>query len=316
MKAVICRKNSSSDPFCYCDVEKPVPSDTEVLIKIHSVSLNAADYRLYRMGAGIPKNKIFGADIAGRVDAVGKAVSLFKPGDEVVADTSDNGFGGLAEYALAPETSVILKPEGVPFTDAAAVPLAAVTALHALRDFGGIKSGMKVLIYGASGGVGTYAVQLAKYFGAEVTAICSTGNIDMIRSIGADYVIDYKKEDFTQNKIQYDLILAVNGYHPLRVYKRALTANGVYVMVGGTFPQIIKSMIFGPIMSIGGRKFRSAAGKSCAKDLSFVMDLVKEGKVKPVIDKVYRLPEAGDAFRYIEAGHARGKVVVVVDGTV
>ena len=314
MKAVIYKKNGSSDPFIYCDTEKPVPGDREVLIRIHAVSLNAADYRLYRMGLGIPKSGIFGADFAGQVEAAGKDVHLFKPGDEVAADTSDFGFGGMAEYAAVPESAVVHKPAGISFTDAAAVPLAAITALQALRNTGRIRSGQKVLVNGASGGVGTFAVQLAKYFGAEVTGVCSTGHTDMVRSIGADHVIDYKKEDFTQSDIHYDLILAVNGYHPLSAYKRALTANGIYVMVGGTMKQIFKSLLLGPAFSAGGRKFRFLSAKSNSTDLAFVINLVNEGKIKPVIDKIYPLTEAGNAFRYIESGHAAGKVVVVVDG--
>ncbi len=312
MKAVVCEKNSSPDPFIYREVEKPVPGDSEVLIKVHAVSLNAADYRLYRMGLGIPKNKIFGADFTGRVEAAGKNVAMFRPGDEVAADTSDNGFGGLAEYALAPEAAVVSKPAEIPFKEAAAVPMASVTALQALRDFGGIKAGQRVLINGASGGVGTYAVQLAKYFGADVTAVCSTGNVDMVRSLGADHVIDYKKEDFTTSGIQYDLIIGVNGYHPLSAYKRSLASNGIFVMVGGTFPQIIKSTLFGPMMSLGGKKIRVASAKSNAKDLAFIMNLVRDKKIKPVIDRVYPLEETGKAFRYLNEGHARGKVVITV----
>ena len=315
MKAIVFVKRGTPDPFIYCDVKTPIPGDGEVLIKIHAVSLNAADYRLFRMGLGIPKNRIFGADISGIVEAVGTNIHSFLPGDEVVADTSDFGFGGLAEYTVAPERAMVHKPDEISFEKAAAVPLASVTALQALRDRGGIRPGQKVLINGASGGVGTYAVQLAKYFGAEVTAVCSAKKMDLVRSLGADHVVDYTNEDFTKSGIQYDLIIAVNGYHPLSAYKRALASEGTYVMVGGTFPQIFKSLIFGPLMSAGKRKIRSLAAKGNAKDLEFILNLVKEGEINPVIDRRYLLRQAGEAFLYIEQGHAGGKVVINVIDT-
>lgn len=316
MKAIVYVKRGTPDPFIYCDVSKPIPGDGEVLIKIHAASLNAADYRLFRMGLGIPKSKIFGSDIAGTVEAVGKNIRTFQPGDNVAADTGGYGFGGLAEYAVAPGDIAALIPAEVSFEKAAAVPMAAITALQALRDKGSIRQGQKVLINGASGGVGTYAVQLAKHFGAEVTAVCSTGNADLVRSLGADHVIDYAKEDFTQSGTRYDLIIAVNGYHPLSAYKRALAPEGTYVMVGGTFPQIFKSLIFGPLMSAGKRKIRSLAAKGNAKDLAFLLDLVKEGIINPVIDRRYPLRQAGEAFLYLEKGHAGGKVVInVIEGS-
>lgn len=312
MKAVVYVKHGKPDPFLYCDVNKPVPGDGEVLIQIHTVALNAADYRLFRIGLGIPKNKIFGADIAGTVEAVGKNIRTFQPGDNVAVDKGNYGFGGLAEYAVAPGEIAALIPAEVSFENAAAVPMSAITALQALRDKGSIRQGQKVLINGASGGVGTYAVQLAKYFGAEVTAVCSAKNMDLVRSLGADHVIDYTKEDFTQNGIRYDLIIAVNGYHPLSAYKRALAPEGIYVMVGGTFPQIFKSLIFGPLMSAGKRKIRSCAAKGNAKDLEYILNLVAEGKISPVIDRRYPLQLAGEAFLYIEKGHAGGKIVINV----
>jgi len=312
MKAVVYEKTGSGVPFTFREVEKPVPNDDEILIQIHAVSLNAADYRLFRMGLGIPKSKIFGADIAGTVEAAGKNIRAFQTGDNVAADKGGYGFGGLAEYAVAPGGIAALIPAEVSFEKAAAVPMAAITALQALRDKGGIRQGQKVLINGASGGVGTYAVQLAKYFGAEVTAVCSARNTDLVRSLGADHVIDYTTEDFTKSGIRYDLIVAVNGYHPLSSYMRALTAEGTYVMVGGTFPQIFKSLIFGPLMSAGKRKIRSLSAKGNAKDLAIILELVKEGIINPVIDRRYPLHEGAEAFRYIEKGHAKGKVVVTV----
>ena len=312
MKAVVYEKNGTPDPFVFREVPKPVPNENEVLIKIHNVSLNAADYRLFRMGLGIPKSKIFGADIAGTVEAAGQNIRNFQPGDRVAADTGSYGFGGLAEYAVAPGAIAARIPAEVSFENAAAVPMSAITALQALRDKGNIRTGQKVLINGASGGVGTYAVQLAKYFGAEVTAVCSTKNMDLVLSLGADHIIDYTKEDFTQNGLRYDLIIAVNGYHPLSAYKRSLTPEGIYVMVGGTFPQIFKSLILGPLMSAGKRKIRSCAAKGNAKDLEYILNLVKEGKISPVIDRRYPLQQAGEAFRYIEKGHAGGKVLINV----
>jgi len=312
MKAVVYEKNGTDSPFVFREVPKPVPDDNEILIQIHDVSLNAADYRLFRMGLGIPKNKIFGADIAGTVAAAGKNIRTFQTGDLVAADTGSYGFGGLAEYTVIPGTIAARIPAEVSFENAAAVPMSAITALQALRDKGNIRKGQKVLINGASGGVGTYAVQLAKYFGAEVTAVCSTKNMDLALSLGADHVIDYTKEDFTQNGLRYDLIIAVNGYHPLSAYKRSLAPEGIYVMVGGTFPQIFKSLIFGPLMSAGKRKIRSCAAKGNAKDLEYILNLVKEGKISPVIDRRYPLQQAGEAFLYIEKGHAGGKVVINV----
>ena len=313
MKAVVYDK-TSPDRFTYCDVEKPVPGDGEILIRVHTTSLNAADYRLFKMGLGIPKSKIFGADVAGTIESVGKDVLAFEPGDEVVADTSRCGFGGMAEYVRASQNTVVRKPTGVSFENAAASPTASVTALQALRDVGCIKPGQQVLIHGASGGVGTFAVQLAKYYGAEVTAVCSTRNVQRIRDLGADHVIDYRVEDFTRNGIRYDLITAINGYHPLSAYKRSLTSAGTYVFVGGTFPQIIQSLLFGPMMSLGRRKMRSSAAKPNTKDLAFIMGLLQEGKLSPVIDRTFPLTEGAAAFLYIAAGHALGKVLIRVAG--
>jgi len=311
MKAVVYDR-MSPNRLSYCDVEKPVPGDTEILIRVRTTSLNAADYRLFKMGLGIPNTRIFGADVAGTIESVGKSVLTFKPGEDVVADTSGCGFGGMAEYVRASQNTVVRKPPGVSFEDAAASPMASVTALQALRDAGGIKQGQKVLIHGASGGVGTFAVQLAKFYDADVTAVCSTGNVQRIRDLGADHVIDYRAEDFTRNGIRYDLIVAVNGYHPLSAYKRSLAPAGTYVMIGGTVPQIIQSLLFGPMMSLGPRKIRSLAAKPNTADLGFIMGLLQEGKLHPVIDRAFPLAEGAAAFLYIAAGHAFGKVLVRV----
>jgi len=208
---------------------------------------------------------------------------------------------------------LVLKPATLSFEEAAAIPLAAVTALQSLRDNGQLKPGQKVLINGASGGVGTFTVQVAKAFGAEVTAVCSTGKVDMVRSLGADHVIDYTKEDFTRNGQRYDLILAVNGYHPISAYQRALAPHGIYVMAGGTAPQMFEAMLLGPWMSMtGGRKMGIASAKSNQKDLLALKALVEAGKIVPVIDRCYPLSEAAEALRYLGEGHARGKIVITV----
>lgn len=311
MKAVVYDRRNSPDTLAIRDVEKPVPQDHEVLVKIHAVSLNAADYRSMQMGI-IPKRKIFGADIAGRVEEVGKNIENFKVGDEVFGDIARSGFGGLAEYAAAPERLLALKPSCVSYEDAAAVPMAAVTALQALRDMGNIQKGQKVLICGAGGGVGNFAVQLAKSFGAEVTAVCSTENAELVRSIGADYVIDYKKEDFTKRGKHYDLVLAVNGNHSLFAYRRTLTSNGVLVMAGGSLAQLFSTILFGSLLSIGSKKIRHLSTKHNRKDLELVMKLVEAGTVKPIIDRRYPLDHTAEAMRYVSKGHARGKVIITV----
>jgi NADPH:quinone reductase-like Zn-dependent oxidoreductase len=313
MKAVVYHKKGLPDKLIFCDAEKPSPNDNEVLIKIYAASANAADYRSMRMGI-IPKRRIFGADIAGRVESVGKYIRKFKPGDEVIGDLSDFGFGGFAEYVVAPEKALVPKPVNILFEEAAALPLAAITALQALRDKGNIQQGKKVLIAGSGGGVGTYAVQLAKYFGAEVTAVCSTKNVGQTISLGADHAIDYTKEDFTKSNRYYDLILAINGNRPLNAYKRILNPNGIYVMVGGALSQILKSILFGWLMSFGSKKMRYLVAKSNQKDLEFVVKLVEDGKIKPVIDRRYSLENTALAMRYLGEGHARGKVVINVGG--
>jgi NADPH:quinone reductase-like Zn-dependent oxidoreductase len=268
------------------------------------------------MGGGLlkPKNTILGADIAGRVEAVGRHIKQFQPGDEVFGDIAGRGSGGFAEYACARESALALKPANLSFEEAAAVPMAAVTALQGLRDKGQIQPGHKVLINGASGGVGSFAVQIAKSFGADVTAVCSTGKMDMARSLGADHVIDYTKEDFTQNRQRYNLILAVNGYHPISAYKRALAPKGIYVMAGGSTAQIFQALLLGPWMSItGGKKMGAVSAKLNQKDLVAIKELLEAGEVIPVIDRRYPLSEVPEALRYLEEGHARGKVVIMVE---
>lgn len=322
MKAIVCPTYGPPDLLQYQEVEKPSPGDKEVLIKVHAASVNAADWHLMRgkpflvrfmFGLMKPKHKIPGIDAAGRVEAVGKNVNQFQPGDRVFTDLSEAGFGAFAESVCATENAVARIPDGVSFEEAAAVPTAAVTALQGLRDKGQIQSGQKVLINGASGGVGTFAVQIAKSYGAEVTGVCSTGKTDMVQSLGADHVIDYTKENFTQNENQYDLILAANGYHPIRDYKRALTSNGRYVMTGGTNAQMYQALLFGPLLSKkNGKSLGNLMMKPNQEDLSLLTELMADGKVKPVIERKYSLRELPEAIRYVEKGHAKGKIIITV----
>jgi NADPH:quinone reductase-like Zn-dependent oxidoreductase len=319
MKAVVYHNYGSPDVLQIEDVEKPTPNENQVLVKVHATSINAGDYRvmranpfLVRLGGGLlrPKDTRLGSDVAGRVEAVGGNVKQFRPGDEVFGCRH----GAFAEYVCAREGLLALKPANISFEEAAAVPVAALTALQGLRDAGGIRPGQKVLIQGASGGVGTFAIQLARSFGAEVTAVCSTRNLDMARSIGADHVIDYTREDFTRNGQQYDLILAANGYHSLSAYKRALSPQGIYVCAGGTMPQFFQAILLGSLMSQKGGKKMGSMGIAEVKqeDLVYLGELLKEGKIVPVIDRSYPLSEIAEAFRYVEDTHAQGKVVIIV----
>lgn len=324
MKAITYTQYGSPDVIRFEDVEKPVVKDDGVLVKIYAASLNAYDWHFLTadiflvrlMGVGLfkPKNPRLGADFSGRVEAVGKNVTQFKPGDEVYGDAASFGNGAFAEYIALPEKAMALKPSNLSFEEAAAVPMAALTALQGLRDEGKIQAGQRVLINGASGGVGTYAVQIAKWFGAEVTAVCSTRNMDQARTLGADHVIDYTKENFTQSGKLYDLIFAANGYHPLSAYKRALTPKGIYIMAGGTGTQIFSAMLLGPLMSNkGGKKMGGVSAKINQKDLFIMKELLESGKVVPVIDRRYPLSQTADALRYLGTGHARGKVVITVE---
>jgi len=312
MKAIVYDKKNSPSKLKYCDVDKSVPNDNEVLIKIVSVSINAADYRSMKMRM-IPKKRIFGAAVAGLIESVGKNIKLFEPGDEVIGDLSDFGFGGFAEYAVSPEKALVKKPEKMSFEEAASLPVAATTALKALRDKGNIQKGQKVLIVGASGGVGVFAVQLAKYYETIVTAVCSTKNSEQSSSLGADFVIDYTKENFTKSKERYDLIIAINGNYSLFAYRRVLNSNGTYVMVGGGLSQIFKSIFFGWLLSFGRKKMRFLSAKSDPNDLEFVAKLMIDGKIKPVIESQYSLDKTPDAMEYVGKGHVQGKVIVNID---
>jgi NADPH:quinone reductase-like Zn-dependent oxidoreductase len=316
MKAIVYTKFGSPDVLQLKEVEKPIPGDNEILIKVHAASANAYDWRHVRadpflirlMGAGLikPRHSILGADIAGRVEAVGSNVRQFKPGDEVFGEGS---YGGFAEYVCVDENRFVLKPASLTFEEAAAVPMAALTALQGLRDKGKIQEGQKVLINGASGGVGSFAVQIAKSFKADVTGVCSKAKVDFVRSVGADHVIDYTQEDITKNSEQYDLIFDVAGYRSVSEYKRILSSGGIYVLAGGSMMRILQLMF----RSMTGVKNMSIMVANVnQKDLLFILELFKAGKVKSIIDKCYPLNKTAEALRYLEEGHTCGKLVITV----
>ena len=334
MKAIVCTKYGPPDVLELKEVEKPTPKEDEALVRVHAASLNAADFEMLRGtwsarfgGLLKPRHKILGSDIAGRIEAVGRNVKQFQPGDEVFGDLSACGFGAFAEYVCVPENAVRLKPTSMTFEEAAAVPSAGVVALQNLRgvgssslsfllsDKGHIQSGQKVLIHGAGGGVGTFAVQIAKAFGAEVTGVDSTRKLDMLRSIGADHVIDYTQEDFTKSGQRYDLILDVVASQSIFDYKRALSPKGIYVMVGGSLAAILQGFLLGPLISMtGSKKMGSVMWKpNNQEDLAILEELFAAGKVAPVIDRRYPLREVPEALRYLEEGHAKGKVVITVE---
>lgn len=322
MKAMIYTQYGSPDVLQLKEREKPTPKENEVLVQVHAASVNAADWHLLRgdpflmrlaFGLFKPKNTILGADIAGRVEAVGKNVQQFKPGDEVFGDISSCGFGGFAEYAAVPEQALVKKSARLTFEQAAATGMAATTALQGLRDKGHIQAGQHVLINGASGGVGTFAVQIAKSFGAEVTAVCSTQKVELARSLGADHVIDYTREDFTRTGKQYDLIIAANGNQSIMAYKRALRPGGRYVMTGGAMNQIFQAMLLGPFLSLNGKQtFGNLYAVPNRNDLIYINELVEAGTVTPVIERCYPLNELPEALKYLEAGHARGKIIITI----
>ncbi len=322
MKAIVYRDYGVSN-LKFQDVEKPTPTDDQILVRIHAASVNPLDWHyvegtpyIMRMGVGLrkPKEIRLGVDFAGTVEAVGKNVTQFKPGDDVFGGRD----GAFAEYVcVRADRAVTLKPASVTFEQAASIPIAAVTALQALRDKAKVRPGQKVLINGASGGVGTFAVQIAKSFGAEVTGVCSGRNVDLVRSIGADHVIDYTKEDFTKGKQQYDAIIDNVANHSLGEYRQVLKPNGVYVMIGGggANEQGLIGIMARPVEAMVVSKFVSQKmGMMLAdlnkKDLAVLGDLIQTGKVTPVIDRRYKLNEVPDAIRYLEEGHARGKVII------
>jgi NADPH:quinone reductase-like Zn-dependent oxidoreductase len=323
MKAMVYHEYGSPDVLELQEIGEPVVNDDQVLVKVQAAAVNFGDWSLLRgkpfvvrlMTKGLlkPKNTILGADIAGRVEAVGGNAKQFQPGDEVFGDISACGFGGFAEYVSVPENALALKPANISFEEAAAVPMAGVVALQGLRDQGGIQAGQKVLIVGASGGNGSFAVQIAKSFGAEVTGVCSTRNVGLVRSIGADHVIDYTREDFAQSEQRYDLILAAGGYRSIFDYRRALSPEGTYVMVGGAMAQVYEAMILGSLISMtGSKRLVNLAAMPNQEDLVFMKELIEAGKVVPVIDRRYPLSEVPEALRYYGEGHSQGKVVITV----
>ncbi len=320
MKAIVYEKYGPPDVLQLGEVEKPTPKDNEVLVKVHAVSINHADWtfvrgasfiaRLFWAGLFKPKNTILGGDIAGRVEAVGVNAKKFRPGDEVFGDLALSGFGGFAEYVSVPENTLTEKPASITFEETAAVPQSAIVSLQGLRDKGQIEPGQKVLINGASGGIGTLAVQVAKSFGAEVTGVCSTRSLDLVRSIGADQVIDYTQEDFTKGEQTYDLILDIVANRSIFDYKRVLSPKGNYVAVAFS----PAALFLGPLISkTGSKKMGSLMAKSNDKDLVFMKALLEAGKVVPVIDRVYPLSEVAEAVRYYGEGHPQGKVVITVE---
>ena len=320
MKAIVYTKYGPPDVLEFKEVDKPVPNDEEVLIKVHAASINFGDTALVRgkpfmirlMGYGLvkPKHQIVGTDIAGQVEAVGANIKQFRAGDEVFGDIGDFGLGAFAEYVSVPETALTLKPVNMTFIEAASVPQAAVVALQGLRNQGQIQGGQKVLINGASGGIGTFAVQIAKSFGTEVTGVCSTRNVDLVRSIGADHVIDYTQQDFTQNGHGYDLIFDIVANRSVSDYLRVLSTTGYYVACAFN----PTTLFLGPIITRkSGKKIRQLSHKPNADDLVFMKELLESGKVVPVIDRCYPLREVPDAVRYLEKGQHYGKVVITMD---
>jgi NADPH:quinone reductase-like Zn-dependent oxidoreductase len=321
MKAMMYTQYGPPDVLKLTEAAKPVPKDDEVLIKVRASSVTFGDLAAvkgepfmvrFTLGLREPKFKIPGKDVTGQVEAVGADVKQFKPGDEVFGDLSGCGWGAYAEFVSVPENVLVQKPANLTFEAAGAVPESAVVALQGLHQ-GQIQSGQKVLIYGASGGIGTFAVQIAKSFETEVTGVCSTRNLEMVHSLGADHVIDYTKEDFTKKGQQYDLILATAGYRSLFDYKRALAPGGHYVATGGEMAQIFQPMLLGTLVSSDGRKMTNLAMKPDKEDLTYIKELIEASKVTPVIDKSYPLSELPEAFRYYAEGRSRGKVVVTVE---
>jgi NADPH:quinone reductase-like Zn-dependent oxidoreductase len=323
MKAIVQDKYGSPEVLELQEIAKPVVEDDEVLVRVRAASANPADWHFMRglpyimrpqSGLRRPKNSVLGRDIAGQVEAVGKDVTRFRPGDEVFGNPEGGGF---AEYTSASEGSLGLKPPNLTFEQAAAVPLAALTALQGLRDHGNVQAGQKVLIVGASGGVGTFAVQIAKSFGADVTGVCSTRNLEMVRSLGADHVIDYTQDDFTQSGRKYDVIFQLAGSRSPSDWRRALTPKGTLVLSSGEssgrwigpVDRIIKAAVLSPFVS---QKLGTFLMKPTRDDLQFLKELIEAGKVTPVIDRTYPLSDVPEAIRYLEEGHARGKVVIAV----
>jgi NADPH:quinone reductase-like Zn-dependent oxidoreductase len=326
MNAIVYRAYGPPDVLRYEEIEKPTPAANEVLMKVHAAALNPFDWHMMRgtpgflrlfAGLRAPKKKQLGVDVAGTVEAVGRDVTEFKPGDAVFGGCN----GALAEFACTAESAVVKKPESVTFEEAASVAIAAFTAVQALRDKGKVQAGQKVLINGAAGGVGTFAVQIAKWMGAEVTGVCSTGNVDLVRRLGAHFVVDYTREDLTVGAQRYDVIFDLVGNRRLSEFRRALTPRGTYVGCGGGGPDrptsdLIGRMIGQLVLSVFVRqKLLGILAKQSKDDLNLMAELLATGKIKPVIDRCYRLSEVPDAMRYLEKGHARGKVIITLQSS-
>ncbi len=322
MKAMAYTQYGSPDVLKLAEVAQPVPKADEVLVRIHAASVNyntlasvqGSPFIVRMMMGGITKPKITipGNDIAGKVEAVGANVTRFRVGDAVFGDIVEHGFGAFAEYAVVPEKALTLKPANLSYEEAAAVPEAAIVALQGLREAAQIQAGDKVLIVGASGGIGSFAVQLAKYFGAEVTAVCSPRNMEMVRGLGADHVLDYTQTDFARSGQQYDVILATMGYRPIGDFIRALRPKGRYIATGGSLKQIFQALLLGSFISaFTGKKATSLIMKP-NQGLELLRDLLEAGKIRPVIDRCYPLSEAPAALRHYGEGRARGKIVISV----
>jgi len=321
MKAVVYTRYGPPDVLRLTDVEVPAPKDNEVLVKVHAVSLNRSDWEVLRgkplysrmAGPFRPRHHVLGSDIAGRVEAAGRNTTLFQPGDEVFADVLSH-MGGFAEYVCVPESVLALMPAGMTYEEAAALPQAGAIALQGIRGKGNVQPGQKVLINGAGGGSGMYAVQLAKLHGAEVTGVDNAEKLEFMRSLGADHVIDYTREDFTKNGRTYDLVLDLAAYRSAFAYKRSLTPGGRYLYVGGSVPTLLQVLLIGPLTGrAANKKIRLLAVRLGAQHLAPIIELCQAGKIATVIDRRYRLNEVPEALRYLGEGHAKGKVVVIVE---
>ncbi len=320
MKAIVYTKYGPPEVLQLKEVAKPIPKDDEVLIKVQAVSVNRSDWEglrgkpLYARIGGLlkPRRQILGSDVAGRVEMAGRNVRRFQPGDEVFGDILPR-LGGFAEYVRARESALALKPASMTFEEAAAIPQAAVIALQGIRDKGRVQPGQKVLVNGAGGGAGTFAVQLAKLYGAEVTGVDNTGKLSFMRSLGADHVIDYTREDFTRDGKQYDLIFDVVAHRSIFAYKRALRSNGSYFLAGGSVATILQILLLGAwIRATTGKEIRILAVQPNTEDVDYMKELIEAGKVTLVIDKTYPLSEVPEAIGYVGEGDARGKVVITV----
>ena len=320
MKAVVASRYGSPDVLQYKEVAKPTPKEVEVLVKIHAASVAACDWKLLRadpflvrlmFGLRKPKFEILGTDMAGRVEAVGPNVQHFEPGDEVFGELSESGLGAFAEYVCAPEKALATKPANLSYAETAALPVSGLSALQALRDKANIQPGQHVLINGASGGVGTYAIQIAKAFGAEVTAVASAQKAELVRTLGADHIIDYTQQDPTRTGQQYDVILDMAAYRSVLNYLRALKPKGIYIMVGGNFGQMAQTGLVAPWVALfTGKKYMTFLARPNSADLDTLRKLCEDGKLAPSIDRHFPLNQLADAIRHVEDRRVQGKVVI------